>query len=804
MTETITPRFVATDDSRPESVRPELEQIRRKDGDLMLTGRGGYLDDTVLPGMLHAAILRSPYAHARIRGIDTSAAEAASGVRFVLTGPQARDQTGPIPHYFDPALVGGRTAEFRPLAVDEVIYAGEPVAAVVGVTLNDAEAAVALIQVDWEPLPFVIDAEKALEPGAPKVFDSWEDNAMIRLPFVEGNAGPIIDSAKHTLEGELRIQRYQTAPLETRGYIASWGTDGRLTLHASAQNPHPLRSHLSKTLGMPENQIRVIAPRVGGGFGHKFHGYPEEPLVALLSRAVGAPVKWLETRAECMLVGAREFIHRFKVAYDEHGKILALRDRIIADIGALGASGGWGMAFIAGMALPGPYRVKHYDVESTAVVTHKAPWNGARSYGKESAALAYERIMDLVAAELSLDPVEIRKRNFIPPEEFPYWTSMKHLDSGEYAAALDHVLKLAGYEQLREEQTHARSQNRLVGVGVGFELTPEGGDFSGTLLRGFDTSTVRMDPTGTVTVLTGVTSPGTGNETGIAQVVAAELGVSPHDVTVVQGDTDRCPYGYGNFSSRSMTVGGAAALLAARDVRATLVTAAGVLLETTPEQVRLAHGRASVVGEPDRNLSIEELTRAVFVRTLAVHGLDQAQLEATRTYAPSNVHNVPDELGRSSPYPSFPYSAHVSTVEVDRETGLVKLQDYAGVHDCGTIINPKMVEGQFLGAITMGIGGALWEELKYAPDGRLATKSFKHYLMPRANDLPWIKVGHEVTPSPFAMLGMKGVGESGVAGAIASLANAVNDALRPLGAVIDQMPLSAPNVLAAIRRAERA
>ncbi|HEX5535316.1 MAG TPA: molybdopterin cofactor-binding domain-containing protein, partial [Actinomycetales bacterium] len=298
-------------------------------------------------------------------------------------------------------------------------------------------------------------------------------------------------------------------------------------------------------------------------------------------------------------------------------------------------------------------------------------------------------------------------------------------------------------------------------------------------------------------------SPGTGNETGIAQVVAAELGVSPHDVTVVQGDTDRCPYGYGNFSSRSMTVGGAAALLAARDVRATLVTAAGVLLETTPEQVRLAHGRASVVYEPDRNLSIEELTRAVFVRTLAVHGLDQAQLESTRTYAPSNVHNVPDELGRSSPYPSFPYSAHVSTVEVDRETGLVKLQNYAGVHDCGTIINPKMVEGQFLGAITMGIGGALWEELKYAPDGRLATKSFKHYLMPRANDLPWIKVGHEVTPSPFAMLGMKGVGESGVAGAIASLANAVNDALRPLGAVIDQMPLSAPNVLAAIRRAER-
>ena len=804
MTETVTPRFVTTDEPLPEPVRPELEQVRRKDGDLVLTGRGGYLDDTVLPGMLHAAILRSPYAHARIRGIDTSAAEAAPGVRFVLTGAQAQRESGAIPHYFDPALVGGRTADFRALAVDEVIFAGEPVAAVVATTLNDAEAAIELIDVDFEPLPFVIDADKALADGAPKVFDHWEDNVMIRLPFVEGNAGGILDSAEHVLEGELHIQRYQTAPLETRGYIASWGTDGRLTLYASAQNPHPLRSHLSKTLGMPENQIRVIAPRVGGGFGHKFHGYPEEPLVALLSRAVGAPVKWLETRAECMLVGAREFTHRFKVAYDADGHILALQDRIIADIGALGSSGGWGMAFIAGMALPGPYRIKHYDVESTAVVTHKAPWNGARSYGKESAALAYERIMDLVAAELSLDPVEIRKRNFIPPEEFPYWASMKHLDSGEYAATLDHVLELADYPQLRKEQERARSEDKLIGVGVGFELTPEGGDFSGTLLRGFDSSTVRMDPTGTVTVLTGVTSPGTGNETGIAQVVAAELGVSPHDVTVVQGDTDRCPYGYGNFSSRSMTVGGAAALLAARDVRATLVTAASVLLETAPDQVRLAQGHASVVGEPHRTISIAELTHAVFVRTLAVHGLDQAQLESTRTYAPSNVHNVPDEQGRSSPYPSFPYSAHVSTVEIDRETGVVKLLNYAGVHDCGTMINPKMVEGQFLGAITMGIGGALWEELKYAPDGRLSTRTFKHYLMPRANDLPWIKIGHDVTPSPFAMLGMKGAGESGVAGAIASLANAVNDALRPLGVVVEQMPLSAPNLVEAIKGADRA
>lgn len=801
MTDTVTPQSAAADPILQE-VRPELEQVRRKDGDLILTGRGGYFDDVTLPGTLHAAVLRSPFAHARIKRIDTAAAREARGVRYVMTGAEAQAQTDVIPHYFDPALVGGQTADFRTLAVDKVVYAGEPVAAVVAGTLADAEAARALIVVDYEPLPFVVDAEKALEEGAPKVFEDWDSNAMMRLPFVEGDADSVFATAPRVLKGELKIQRYQTAPLETRGYLASWGSDGRLTLYASAQNPHPLRSHLARTLRMSETAIRVVAPRVGGGFGHKFHGYPEESLVSLLARAVRAPVKWVETREECMLVGAREFIHRFEVAYDDDGTILALRDRIIADIGALGASGGWGMAFIAGMALPGPYRIKHYDVESIPTVTNKAPWNGARSYGKESAALAYERMIDMVAADLSLDPAEVRRRNFIPPEEFPYWMSMKHLDSGEYAKALDYALELADYDGLRTQQEASRAEGKLVGVGIGFELTPEGGDFAGTLLRGFDTSTVRVHPNGSATVLTGVTSPGTGNETSIAQVVAAELGVSPDDVTVIQGDTDRCPYGYGNFSSRSMTVGGAAALLAAQDVRATLATAAAVLLDTTPEKVRLAHGQASVVGTPEVAMPIADVARAVFVRTLAVHGLEQTQLESTRTYSPGNIHQVPDEQGRWSPYPSFPYSAHVTKVEIDRETGVVRLLAYSGVHDCGTIISPKLVEGQFLGSIVMGIGGALWEHLQYDAEGRLITRSFKQYLMPRSTDLPPIRTGHTVTPSPFAILGMKGAGESGLAGAVASLANAVNDALRPLGVVVPELPLSAPRLLQLIREAD--
>lgn len=800
MIDTVTVRADDCPSGQPR--RGPGEHVRRKDGDLVLTGRGGYLDDVVLPNTVHAALLRSPFPRARLRGIDTSAACQMPNVRLVLTGQQAREVIGPIPHFFDPALVGGRSADFRCLAVDIVRYEGEPVAAVVADTVNDAQAALEAIVVDYEPLPFVIDTEAALDAGAPVVFEDWDDNVLIRLPFAEGDATAALVAAPHLLSEEIRIGRYQTAPLETRGYLASWGPDGRLTLYASAQNPHPLRSHLAEMFGVPDSAVRVVAPRLGGGFGHKFHGYPEESLVCLLAREVGVPVKWVETREECMLVGAREFVHHIEVGYDNDGRILALRDRILANVGALGASGGWGMAFVAGMAFPGPYRIKDYDVESVAVVTNKPPWNGARGYGKESAALAIERMVDLVAAGLGLDPAQVRRRNFIPPSEFPYWTAAKHLDSGRYTATLDHALELADYPGRRRQQQLERAAGRLVGIGIGFELTPEGGDFSGALLRGFDTSTVRMDPGGRVTVLTGVTSPGTGNETGIAQLVAAELGLCVDDVAVIQGDTDLCPYGYGNFSSRSLTVGGAAAVLAARDVRNTLALAAAVLLESTPKEIVFVGNRAEVAGALDRAVGIPELAGAVFRRALAVPGIQDAQLESTRTYAPSNVHNTPDELGRWSPYPSFPYSAHLAEVEVDRETGIVTLRGYSGVHDCGTIVNPMLVQSQFLGAIAMGIGGALWEELPYGADGTLRAHTFKQYLMPRAPDLPWIRTGHQVTPSPFALGGMKGSGESGTAGAVASVANAVNDALAPLGVTVHHMPLSAPRLLAAINGAE--
>jgi carbon-monoxide dehydrogenase large subunit len=778
---------------------PVGSRVRRKDGDLVLTGHGGYLDDLELPGVLHAAVLRSPHPHARIRAVRTSAAAAMPGVRAVLSGGDALPLAGPIPHFYDPALSGGNTHYFRCLTPDEVVYVGEPVAAVAAATRAEAEAAAAAVEVDYEPLEAVLDAEDAVRPGAPRVFGDWEDNVLITSAFREGEPESVLAGAPHVLEDEIRIQRYQTAPLETRGYVAAWDPGGRLTFHGSSQNPHPLRSNLAQMLGIPENRVRVVAARLGGGFGHKFHGYPEEPLVCVLSRVAGAPVKWIESRGESLLVGAREFAHRIAVAYDDDGRILAVRDRILGNLGALGSMAGWGMTFVAGMAFPGPYAVAHYDVESVAVVTNKAPWNGARGYGKESAALALERMVDRIAQERGLDPAEVRRRNFIPPDAFPYWTAAKRLDSGNYAGALDRSLELLDYARRREEQAAERAAGRLRGVGIAFELTPEGGDFPGDLVRGLDTSTVRMDPSGFVTVLTGVTSPGTGNETGIAQVVAAELGLPVDAVDVIQGDTDSCPYGYGNASSRSMNVGGGSAVLAARDVRATLAAAASVLLEVPAEQLAFAGGEVRADGGP--RIAMGELARTIFTRAVAVAGLDEPQLEATRTYGPDNLLHVPDAQGRISPYPTFPYSAHGAVVDVDAETGVVRLLAYAGVDDCGTVINPMFVEGQFQGAIAMGIGGALWEELPYRPDGRPVARTFKHYLLPRAPDLPPLVTGSQETPSPFTVLGTKGSGEGGVAGAVACIANAVNDALLPLGVRVQRMPLSAPRVLAAIRGA---
>ncbi|CAN7658657.1 xanthine dehydrogenase family protein molybdopterin-binding subunit [Caballeronia sp. LjRoot34] len=775
----------------------------RRDGDLLVSGRAEFLDDIAPAGLLHATILRSPHPHARIRSIRIDDAERSLGVHVVLTGAQALNLVGPMPAFFEPSLVGCRTFEFRCLAVDVVRWVGQPIAAVVARSLADAEAAASKIVVDYEPLPALLDVEEAAKEGAPRVFPEWDDNLVGTFRFAEGDASAKIAAAEFRFSDEVRVGRHQCAPMETRGYVASWDRAGKLTFWGSTQNPHPLRTNLGTMLGLSEDKIRVVATRLGGGFGHKFNGYAEEPLVCILSKLVGAPVKWLETRAECLLVGARDFVSRFEVGFDRDGRVQGLTARILGNIGALETWGGWTMTFAAAMTYPGPYQIKDYEVQSSPVVTNKAPWNGYRGYGKEQAALALERIMDMISQRLKLDPAEVRRRNFIPSDAFPYWTAAKRLDSGNYVGALDMVLELAGYDGLRTRQREARAAGRHLGIGVAFELTPEGGDFAGSFVRGFDTSTVRVAPSGTVTVLTGVTSPGTGNETSFAQLVARELGIPISMVSVVQGDTDLCPYGFGSFSSRSIATGGAAAVLASREIRDRMRSAAAIVLECDAEDVEFAEGEVRSVLERTKSITFSKLADTIYRRVLVTPGLDQPLLEVTKVGRPTNFHHIPDEKGRFSPYPTFPYSAHVAVVEVDVETGLVKLDSYYAVDDCGVIITPRFVDGQLYGAIAQGIGGALWEELPYGENGKPVAQTLKQYLLPRAPDLPTIHLAHQHTPSPFTLLGTKGAGESGVGGAMAVIANAVNDALLPLGITVHQLPLNPPTVLSAILAGER-
>jgi carbon-monoxide dehydrogenase large subunit len=780
--------------------------VRKQDGDLYVTGRVMFANDISIPGVLHVAIVRSPHPHARIVSVDLDAASAHPGFVTALTGAEAAETVDPIPHALDPAGLGGNHADVRCLALHKVVYAGEPVVAVVAATQGDARAAASSVAVEYEQLPFVLDAEQALEAGAPVLYESWGTNVVIG-----GSVGPddfdeIALNADCVLEGELRVHRGTSAPIEPRCYIAEWDRrDELLTFTGTTQNPHPLRSTLAAALKLPERQIRVVAPRQGGSFGLKMYAHPEEILVCVLARRLGRPVKWVEDRRECMLAGAREQTHRFQVAFDRDGRVRALRDRAISDHGAVAPGHGWGMGFVNALAIPTGYAIEHCRVQYTVVATNKAPWIGVRPFGKDIAALVSERVMELVAEATGLDPAEVRRRNFVPADAFPYVTSSGlELDSGNYAGLLDKALDRLGYAGVRAEQEAGRAEGRLLGIGIGFELTPEGGDIPGALVGGSDTTTVKMDPSGLVTVLTGVTSPGGGNDTGIAQVVADELGVELAAITVVQGDSSLCPYGFGNISSRSLVAGGGAAALAAGDIAERLRTVAASMLHAETSEIAIQGGMATVVGDSERAVPVPAVAHAVYTLGYILGAGTDPSLESTRTYRPSNIRHLPDEKGRIQPFSTFPNALHVAVVEVDPETGVVVLQRHVVAHDCGTIVNPMLVDGQVRGGVAMGAGAALGEELSFADDGSLVADGFKTYLMLRASDLPPIELEHQVTPSPFSFLGAKGAGEAGFAGALAAVFNAVNDAIRPLGARLDATPASAPNVLAAINNARRA
>ncbi|MBT8446266.1 MAG: xanthine dehydrogenase family protein molybdopterin-binding subunit, partial [Gammaproteobacteria bacterium] len=668
-------------------------------GDAVIAGNAKFTADFTFHGQLYAHIVRSTQAAARIRGVDLKAARKVAGVVLAMDGAGAAEYMDPIPPYIDAGLFGGKRAEVRSLALDQVWYYGQPVAVIVADDRATARYAASKVRIDYEASEPVVDAEDALREDAPRVVPGWDDNVLMEVPFLNGDAEGAFRKAHRVVETTVRIHRFSTQPIEARAYNAVWdaGWHG-VDLYATAQNPHPLRNVLSQALRLPENKIRIHAPAIGGAFGLKMHGHPEEALTCMLARVTGRPVKWVETREECLLVGAREQLHRVQLAVDEDGLILGLRDHFIANTGAPTSCPGWGMAFLTGLTMPGPYAVRDIDVKMTAVTTNKPPWNAARGYGKEATALALELSIDNAARELGIDPVTMRYRNFIDKSAFPYASPTGlNYDSGDYSGATAKALEALDLEAWKAKQATARAEGRLIGIGLAYELTPEGGALPGTMVAGWDSSTVRVDPGGSVMVLTGITQPGSGNPTGIAQIVADELGVDIATIDVIQGDTTTCPYGFGNYSGRSTIVGGGSAALAAREVKGKLVTIAAALLEVPEGSIRLLRGKVTSSEAPGRELSIGEVAYAAYTRAYDIGLAITPPLEASATFRPGQIRHSPDENGRINPYPSYSNAAYATVCEVDVDTGQVKLLAFAAAHDCGKVINPVLVEGQACG-----------------------------------------------------------------------------------------------------------
>jgi len=768
-----------------------------------VSGRSTYTADHIFPNQLHAHFVRSTHAAAKIKRVDLSGAQRVSGVVLAMDGVQAAEHLNPIPHFVDPIVFGGKTTNLRCLAVGQVSYFGEPVAVVVAKDKKTALYAASRVNVEYEPTQAVLEASEAVASDAPRVVPEWADNMLMQVPFGGGDCVAAFETADHIVKTKLKVHRQSVQPIETRSYNAVWDhRESAITLYATAQNPHPLRYVLTNALRMPENKMRIVTSASGGAFGLKMHGHPEEALICLLAKLTKQAVKWIENREECLLTGGREQEHEVDFAINADGRILGIRDHFLANVGAPGGTPGWGMAFLTGLSMPGPYDVADLDVLANIVVTNKAPWSSCRGYGKEVTALALELGIDKVARELDMDPVELRYKNFIKSDAFPKKSATGLIyDSGDYQGVLEKTLALIDYDGFRDQQDALRKAGTYTGIGVAYELTPEGGALPGTLVAGYDTSTVKVDPSGFVTVLTGVTDPGGGNRTGIGQIVADELGVEFEKIRVVQGDTQSCPYGFGNYSGRSTIVGGGSAALAAQDIKAQIITLAAAMMEVSEETIEIAGGIITTSDDAAAQLTFVEVCYAAYTRNYDIAACIEPPLESTRTFKPGLISHTPDEEGKINPYPSYSNAAYAVICEVDIETGKVSLKKFAVVHDCGKTINPILVEGQACGAVAFGIGGMLGEEVVIDQSGRQLTTDFVDYTMPRAADVPPIALGHHDTPNPITFMGLKGAGEAGVGGSAAAVVNAVNDALKCLNVEVLELPVSAPIVWKAIQTA---
>ncbi len=779
---------------------------------ILAAGKGTFIGDLAMSGMCHMAVVRSPLAHARIRGVDTKAAAALPGVLAVISGDEIRRETNPIPVHTQ--ALGEKRIPIYALATDFVRYVGEPVAAVVAEDRWTAIEAARRVEVEYDELPAVVDPNRALEPGSPLVVEEWGDNVLSSGVIHSGDPDARLRSAAGVVSGKIRTQRYTGASIEPRGYIASYERyRDRITLWGSIQSPHSLRLFIAETLGLRESQLHVIEPHVGGAFGLKLPTYPEEPLICYLARKLERPVRWIEERTENLLAGghAREMELSFEAGYEPDGRVVALKVRLVADLGAPSALCGWGMASVAAFVIPGVYKIPDVHIERFSVTTNKCPWNAYRAYGKEASCFMLERMMDLVAEKTGLDRVAVRLRNFIQPDEFPYkQITGASLDSGNYQQVMAHLLRASGWDGFAAEQAEARARGEYIGIGISYELTPEGGCIpQSSLLSAFDGTRVQIRPKGEVVIMTGVTSPGCGNETGIAQIVADELGVPLDSIEVIQGDTDLCPFGLGNSSSRSVIFGGSAAKLAGRELREKLARVAGRMLEVDPDDVEFEDGRIFPRGAPARALSFEDVAGQVYRAAFTLPVCDEEPgLDVTRYFRHGNfdaMNRNPDPDGKLNFYATWPNGATIAVVRVDPETGLVKVLKLQSVHDAGVLVNPMLVDANLHGAFAQALGGALFEDLVYDESGQLLTTTFMDYTMPTAADLPNFEIGHECTPSPFNPLGAKGAGESGIGGPMAAVAGAIDDALRQAGIDVHvmEMPFTPARIWRCIEDARR-
>jgi carbon-monoxide dehydrogenase large subunit len=744
------------------------DRLLRKEDPRLVQGRGRYVGDIALPGMLHAAIVRSPHAHARILGIDASRALESPGVAGVVTFADLGDAARPLPIVPPHAALRGKN--FHLLAGDRARFVGEAVAVVLADSRYAAEDARELIDVTWEPLPSVQDPAAR---GPARVHDDVPDNLAGRVTLSRGDVASALAAAPRRARLTLAIGRAGGQPMETRGLVAEYNEmAGLLTVWASSQVPHQVRQFICELLGLEPHRVRVIAPDVGGGFGAKLIVYPEDVLIPLLALRFGRPVRWLEDRLEHMLTATQERTqtHTVDVGFDAEGRLLALRDELVHDTGAY-TPRGLVVPLLSASMLAGPYRIPSVEVTFESVYTHRVPVTPYRGAGQPQAVFVIERVMDLIARETGRDRAAVRFTNLVQPGDMPYDVGLMNYrgsghviyDSGDYPAVLRRALEMSGWERLGKECLRAREGGRLLGLGLAcyVELTGVGP---------FEGATVRADAAGRITVFTGVPSQGQGLETTLAQVAADELGVTPHDVSVVAGDTLGIPQGIGTFASRAAVVGGNAVALAARQLRASCVRLAAQALGIAEDEVQQHGKRFAARANPERFVELGRLASAAAVAPAST-GVPPG-LEVTHYFQPPDI--------------AYSAGACVALAEVDRETGRVRIVGYWMSHDSGRLINPTVVEGQLHGAIALGLGSALLEEIRYDASGQPLGASFMDYALPRCDDVPALEIDHLETPSPLNPLGLKGVGESGTLPVPAVVASAVEDAL---GVRVERMPI---------------